>query len=335
MFKQTRQYLKKIEEQKRQYEHTENMHAQLSDIFRYWQVKYFRPRFTDVCEVNNHLEFYWKPFAKRIQKTGCPDLISFGSGDAQVEVGVAAGLKKEGINNFLFHCVELSSAQIKRAQKFVDKAGLTDNFIFVEADFNTWESNGQVYAGAMCHHALHHVLELEHLIAGIRNALHPQGCFASIDVVGRNGHMRWPEAFEIIEHIWRFLPEEKRYHHILKTLDLEYLNRDCSTEGFEGIRSQDILPILNQHFKFETFLAFGNLVDVFTSRGYGANYNSNDELDKAFIDFIQYLNDLLIDLGHIKPTRMCAVMVLENEEETRTYRHWTPAFCMRKLDGNL
>ncbi len=96
----------------------------------------------------------------------------------------------------------------------------------------------------MCHHALHHVLNLEHLISAIRASLHPKGCFVSIDVIGRNGHMRWPEALEFIERIWRFLPDEKRYHHVLKTSDQEYVNRDCSTKGFEGIRSQDILPIL-------------------------------------------------------------------------------------------
>lgn len=325
--------MQKIKEQIRQYEHTENMHAQLSDIFRYWQEKYFKPRFSEIFGVNNHLEFYWKPFADCIKKTGCLNLVSFGPGDAQVEVGVATGLKREGINDFRFYCVELSPVQIKRALNFVEKAGVTENFVFLEADFNVWEPNGRVFAGAMCHHALHHVMELEHLIENIKSALHPQGCFVSIDVVGRNGHMRWPEALEIIERIWRFLPEEKRYHHILKLMDQEYINRDCSTEGFEGIRSQDILPILTQHFRFEKFLAFGNLIDVFTSRGFGACYNSNDDRDKAFIDFIQYLNDLLIDLGHIKPTRMCAVMVLNSEKLATVYKHWTPEFCIRKPDS--
>ncbi len=330
MFKNTKEYARKILEQIRQYEHTENMHAQLSDIFRYWQEKYFKQRFTEIFSVNNHLEFYWKPFAQRIMETGNRNLISFGCGDAQVEVGVAKGLRKEGIDDFVFHCVELSPAQINRARAFVEKADLTGNFVFIEDDFNKWESDGKKFAGAMCHHALHHVMDLEHLIVAIKNALVRRGCFVSIDVIGRNGHMRWPEALKIIELIWRTLPQEKRYHHILKCVDKEYINRDCSTEGFEGIRSQDILPVLVEHFKFEKFLAFGNLVDVFTSRGFGANFDSKNELDTAFIDFIQYLNDLLIDLGHMKPTRMCAVMVLESENPTKTYKNWTPEYCIRK-----
>ena len=110
MLNNSEQYGQKVKEQLRQYEHTENMHAQLSDIFRYWQVKYFKPRFLEGWETNNHLDFYWKPLAKRIRQTGCGDVISFGCGDAQVEVGVATGLKKEGLTDFRFHCVELSPA---------------------------------------------------------------------------------------------------------------------------------------------------------------------------------------------------------------------------------
>src|SRR5688500_615264 len=87
----------RIKEQIRQYANTENMHGQLADIFRYWQEKYFKPRFADVCRVNNHLEFYAKPMAERIRRTGVRDLISFGCGDAQVEVGVANVLKRDGV----------------------------------------------------------------------------------------------------------------------------------------------------------------------------------------------------------------------------------------------
>jgi SAM-dependent methyltransferase len=320
----------RIQEQIRQYANTESMHGQLADIFRYWSQTFFKQRFKDVCRADNHLEFYAHPLAERVRRTGLRDVISFGSGDAQVEVGVATVLKREGVDDFRFHCVELSPKQIERAEGFVAKAGLSQNFVFVEADFNTWEPGGQVFAGAMCHHALHHVQDLEHLAGAIHEALHPDGAFASIDVIGRNGHMRWPEALEVIERIWNFLPDSKKYHHILKSVDLKYRNRDCSNQGFEGIRSQDILPVLMQNFGFESFLGFGNLIDVFTSRGFGANFDAEDEHDRAFIEFIEFLNELLIDLGHIKPTRMCAVMVKGEVGSPRTYKNWTPAFCVRE-----
>jgi len=95
--------------------------------------------------------------------------------------------------------------------------------------------------------------------------------------------MRWPEALEVVNHIWHFLPDDKKFHHTFKTVDGEFRNHDCSTEGFEGIRSQDILKLLINNFSFEAFFAFGNPIDVFTSRAYGANYDPNNEHDRAFI----------------------------------------------------
>lgn len=222
--------------------------------------------------------------------------------------------------------------QIERADQSVIKAEIGDHFVFIEDDFNKWTPNDKQFAGVMCHHALHHVQDLEHLFQSIRTALHPQGVFCTFDVIGRNGHMRWPEALEIITRIWAFLPKKKKYHHLLKQIHENYINWDCSSQGFEGIRSQDILPLLNDFFHFNTFLAFGNLIDVFTSRGYGANFDPNDRQDTAFIEFIQYLNDLLIDIGYIKPTRMCAVMSLEESENIRCYKNWTPKFCIRNPD---
>lgn len=321
-------HAQRVKEQINQYRNVENMHAQLADVFRYWQMTYFRPRFTEVCQVNNHLEFYWKPFLKRVQQTGCPNLVSFGCGDGAVEVDVAKGLKRDGLDDFSFHLVELSPMQIERAEKKIAEAGLTGNFRLIQADFNSWEPDCD-YAGAMAHHALHHVQDLEHLFDAIKQGLLQDGVFCTIDVVGRNGHMRWPEALELIERMWRFLPEEKRYHHILKRHDREYVNHDCSTQGFEGIRAQDILPLLVERYPFEVFFGFGNLIDVFTSRGFGANFDVSVDTDKAFIDFVQYLNDLLIDLGHLKPTRICAVMSPGATGEPRVYKNWTPEFCVR------
>lgn len=323
----------RVNSQIRQYAAVENMHGQLGDIFFYWQKKYFKPRFDELFNVSNHFEFYAKPFAKRIARTGVRDLISFGCGDAQVEIGVAKYLRKLGTSDFLLHCVELSPFQLERAKANAEAAGLSANFRFIEADFNIWRADGKVFAGAMCHHVLHHVQELEHFVGSVRDALHPGGVFASIDVIGRNGHMRWPEALELVEHIWRFLPDDKKYHHLLKAVEPHFQNRDCSTRGFEGIRSQDILPILMQNFRFEAFLGFGNLIDVFTSRGFGPNFNAEDEHDQAFVDFIEFLNELLLDLGYLKPTRMCAVMVRDEMVDTRVYKHRTPEFCVRLPDA--
>lgn len=318
----------RIQEQIQQYAKVESMHAQLADVFSYWQGKYFRPNFQALTGCDNYLHFYADTFARRIALTGNRRVISFGSGDGAVEISIAQQMKSRGCDEFEFHLVELSPLQHDRARANAEAAGLSAHFQMIEADFNTWKAEG-AYAAAMAHHALHHVLDLEHLLGEIHKALHEDGAFVTFDVIGRNGHMRWPEAYRLINLIWKFLPEEKRLHRILKRIDSDFYNHDCSDQGFEGIRAQDILPNLVERFHFDLFYPFGNLIDVFTSRGYGANFDMSKPEDMAFIDFIEELNELLLDLRYLTPTRLCAIMVKKPAASPRYFKNRRPEEMIR------
>lgn len=208
---------------------------------------------------------------------------------------------------------------------------MDDKFVFIQGDLNTYNFDYKTSC-VMCHHSLHHIANLEHVFEGIKMSMLPNSVFCTIDMIGRNGHMRWPEALVLVEKIWGFLPLEKKFHKILRTSFPEYVNRDCSTEGFEGVRAQDILPSCLKSFGFEKFLAYGGISEIFVGRGFGHNFDQGDELDCHFIDFIEFLNELLIDIGYIKPTIMHAVMTNNSVANTKVYKHWTPNFCVRKID---
>jgi hypothetical protein len=62
--------------------------------------------------------------------------------------------------------------------------------------------------------------------------------------------------------------------------------------------------LLVQNFTFRAFLGFGNLPDIFIERGFGHNLNVDDPHDTGFIDFLEQLNTLLIDLDYLKPTML-------------------------------
>jgi len=330
-----RTYERRVNEQIAQYRDKENMYADLANIHSYAQKKYVSPKLLAICNAENHLQFYAKEMVRRLKQTGANRILSLGSGAGQVEIGIAQTMRKLGVDDFAFACVELSEPQITRARRNTEDQGISDRFEFIQADLNTWNASQNEYACVMCHHALHHVQDLEHLLTQIMTALHPDGAFITMDVIGRNGHMRWPETLAIVEHIWQFIPDEKKVQRVLKTMDIQFVNRDCSVRGFEGIRAQDILPqLIAQGFGFEKFLAWGGLTEVFTMH-YGGNYDSNNEKDRAFIDFIHYLNELLIDLGYIKPTIMAAVAVLDPDVRPRVYKHWTPEFCIRVPDDGI
>ena len=43
--------------------------------------------------------------------------------------------------------------------------------------------------------------------------------------------------------------------------------------SFEGIRAQDILPLLVERFTFDEFIGFGNVIDPFVDRSFGPNFD--------------------------------------------------------------
>src|SRR5262249_45193314 len=136
----------------------------------------------------------------------------------------------------------------------------------------------------LANQCLHHVVELESLLDGIYRTLSPDGFFLIDDMIGRNGHQRWPEALHFVKKFWRELPDSYRFNVGLKRIDKHYENSDFSTNGFEGIRAEDILPLLVERFHFDFFVGFGNVVDVFLDRVYGPNFDPRKEWDREFID---------------------------------------------------
>ncbi len=322
------QYANRIAAQVAQYKDVEKMHDNLSNMHQIWRTTYVTPVFREVTASNNHIDFYAKEFIEGMEKTGEKVISSYGSGDGAVEVAIAQHMLRLGVTDFTLECLELSEHQLERTEKNMNEAGVAANMRLTQADFNKWVPDGK-RAALMGHHALHHVLDLEHLFTHAREALAPDGKFVTMDIIGRNGHMRWPETLDIVEGLWAALSKEKRYHNIFNRTDDKFVNWDCSVEGFEGIRAQDILPLMIENFEFETFYAYGGLTEVFLSRGFGANYDPDNEDDVRFIDFLHNLNERLIDLGHIKPTILIASCAPTRSRELRMYKQRTPELCVR------
>jgi SAM-dependent methyltransferase len=189
------------------------------------------------------------------------------------------------------------------------------------------------YDGVIANQALHHVQELEHLFNSIKRSMKPGAVFVISDMIGRNGHLRWPEALTVVHEFWASLPEKYKYNHQLKRVEKVYENWDCSTEGFEGIRAQDILPLLVQHFHFDLFIGFGNIIDPFIDRGFGPNFDETCEWDRSFIDRVHERDEGEMIAGRVKPAHMMAVLTKEARESSKYHPPLSPEFCIRWPDS--
>ncbi len=304
----------------------------LPSIAHYWSNKYLVP-ILQPFGFTNAIEFF-RMYMARICREGPQHTYSFlsiGSGDAAPEINIARWLKEQQISNFTFECIDLNEAVLARARAGADADGVADHFIFSKFDVNSWKP-AKEYHVILAIQCLHHFVALEKLFATIFKALHPDGYFMTDDMIGRNGHQRWPESLEFVNQLWRELPHKYTYNHALKRYEKDYENWDCSTEGFEGIRSQDILPLLLDRFHFDLFIGFGNIVDVFIDRAFGPNFDPENEWDRAFIDRVHALDVQEMESGRVKPTHILAAMTKKPVAATKKHKHLSPQFCLRKPD---
>ena len=322
-------YRKRVAQQIAQYQEVESIHD-LPPIFHYWSNRYVLPKLEEVMGADSIVDFYAVHICERIErvKSSPAKIVSLGAGDAELEVQIAAALLAEGVRNFVLECAELSPALIERAGRRIQEAGVGEHVRTAAVDLNRWPGAHGCTA-VIANHVLHHVVELEALFEGIVRAIGAQGVFLTADMIGRNGHMRWPEALAIIDLLWPTLPPALRYDRVAGKVREKFNNEDVSVRGFEGIRAQDILPLLIERFKFEKFLGFGSLPDVFVDRLLGANFSIDRGEHLSFIDRLEQLNEALIGLGVLKPTMMFAVLSNSFAAPARVWRSLTPQFCVR------
>jgi SAM-dependent methyltransferase len=312
----------------------------LPEIFHYWSNRYVRPKLEPFgfSSPQGMFKLYLQRQCEREPGGRGPHgllrFISIGAGNCDLEIELARHLKSQGHTRFVIDCLDLNGAMLKRGREEATQKGVEDQIGFVQGDFNEWEP-AQEYDAVLASHALHHVVNLEGLFQQVKKALAPHGQFIVSDMIGRNGHQRWPEALEIVQELWQELPEAYRYNRMLRRQEDTFLDWDCSQQSFEGIRSQDILPLLLNHFHFELFVPYGNVIDPFVDRAFGHHFDASAAWDRAFIDRVHQRDEEAMLAGRIKPVHMEAVLRKDFSESILCERPFTPEFSVRWPDTHL
>lgn len=246
-------YDAKVAQELQLYEEMEEVHD-LPDIYHYWSAKYCLPLLVEVgC---SGLEAFWDGQVAEACRSRAPAkarLVSLGAGNGDLELGIASRLAERGIHNLQLVLLELNPRMLERARDAAASLGFGHRVTTAEADLNRWKADAEadVY---FANHSLHHVVALENLFDEVKRTMRPDGVLLVNDMIGRNGHQRWPEAAEMVQRIWTVAPERYKWNRWHGGMDAVYPDIDCSTEGFEGIRAQDILPLLLERFHAEAFV---------------------------------------------------------------------------------
>ncbi|RYD15251.1 MAG: class I SAM-dependent methyltransferase [Lysobacteraceae bacterium] len=305
----------------------------LPPIFHYWSNAWLRPQL-ESFGFSNPDQFFARYLADAHEDAlaaGHPArFASLGCGNCDTEVRVARLLLDRGITRFTIDCVDINDAMLERGRRMAEEHGVGAHIVPARGDFNDWRPSGQ-YDAVLANQSLHHVVNLEGLFAAVDAALMPAGRFVTSDMIGRNGHMRWPEAVAIVQEFWQELPASYRRNVQLHRNEPRFLDWDCSIAGFEGVRAQDILPLLLARFDFEFFFAYGNVIDPFIDRGFGPNFDAEAAWDRSFIDRVHARDETALSAGEVTPTHMLAVLRRRPWSGTCAHRPGlAPERCVRR-----
>jgi SAM-dependent methyltransferase len=304
----------------------------LPPIFGYWSNRYVRPWFEELGTTHPEALFTkYMALAAERSANSRPRFLSIGAGDCRSEVEMAQTLLSQGVTDFSIECMDINTGLLERGLQLAAEAGLDGRIVTVKADFNDWSPDGK-YDAVMANQCLHHVTNLEGLFDGVQSGLSDRGLFIVSDMIGRNGHQRWPEALTHVQRFWDRLPDRYKYNHQSRNLEVEYVNRDYSVGCFEGVRAQDILPLLIKRFDFPVFIGFGNVVDVFIDRAYGYNFDPESPEDLKFVDELHECDECGFASGELTPTHMTAVLCRRGSWTDDFYnaRGLTPEKSLRK-----
>lgn len=320
-------YAARIAAERTTYNACTNVH-ELPQIFHYWSNKYLRPK-VEACGFTHPDLFFALYLEKALKRRdGKKHVVSLGAGNCDTEVRVARILIDRGYTDFVIECADINEEMLARGKALAEQSGVASQVVPLMLDFNRWKP-AREYDAVLANQSLHHMLELEAVFEATKQAIGSAGTFITSDMIGRNGHQRWPEALAIVNEFWSELPAKYRYHHQLGRHEETFLDWDCSTEGFEGIRAQDILPLLVDRFHFDFFAGFANVIDPFIDRGFGHNFNAEGEWDRDFIDRVHARDEREIRAGTIKPTHMFAVMRNDGPGEQLYADGLSPRHCLR------
>ena len=301
----------------------------LPPIFHYWSHTHLKPLF-DEFDITHPDDWFAEHLyaAAAHDPSGKHRFASIGAGNCDTEVRVAVRLKQLGLQDFVIECLDLSASMLDRGKAMAIAEGVGEHLCFVQADLNGWRAT-HLYSGFMANQSLHHIVNLEQLFAEVRVGMAKQGAFVISDIIGRNGHLRWPESLDSVHAFWRELPDSYRYNRLLDRHEELYENWDCSHVGFEGVRAQDILPLLLENFNFHRFIGFGNVMDPFVDRAFGHNFNPELDWDRDFIDRIHAHDESGFADGSLTPTHMFAVVTTDARPLPRYSRGISPEASVR------
>jgi SAM-dependent methyltransferase len=280
----------------------------------------------DLTEGGRHAsspwKYYWTRVAEEIRSSpfsdiaaylerhcGTPNrplrILSLGSGYCGHELAMAQTLKCA----YEITCTDINEALFTEARKRAEACSLS--LRFQVEDLNFIRIAPGCYDMIFAHAVLHHVINLERLFDQIARGLTDGGILHLVEVIGKNRQLLWEENERFANAILDALPYE--------LTGGAKLQAPSGEEGMEGVRQEEILPILRERFEpLYEYLHGAFMRYVCTDERLNRHLDPEHELGRRYLDLLIDIDWSAIRNGILRPLEIWGVYRLRPTTASRS-----------------
>jgi SAM-dependent methyltransferase len=226
---------------------------------------------------------------------------------------------------YRLRCTDINEKCFERAKDVVQREGLSVEFEV--ADLNFLQLEPKRYDLIFAHASIHHVINLEHLLDQVAQALTNLGIFQLVEVVGKNRTLIWDQNERLADTLLAALPKRitgglllhadrpakgvlRRIRRaIRKIVVIKPLLRILrQPSGMEGIRQSEILFHLRQRFTPLFELRHGAFIRfICTNSALTARFDPNDAEALQCLEFLIDTDEAAVLHGILQPLEIWGV----------------------------
>jgi SAM-dependent methyltransferase len=245
----------------------------------------------------------WDYIVDEVNSRPGASVLSIGSGPCGLEISLA----KRFTGKYDLTCLDLNEALLSMGKAKAESEGIEIKTLEQDANFLKLPQN---YDVILAHASLHHFIEFEHIFQELHDHLNPEGVFIAFEHVPRNGMLLWPQTRELVDRLFAVLPVRYRRERTSEgtIVHSHFPVLDCSVGGFECIRSEDIVPLLERFFQVKAEVPGHAFTRRFVDGAFGENYDLSREEDRLILDLLIEFDDVLTSRSMLRAESVFMVL---------------------------
>lgn len=258
----------------------------------------------NVADNHNYLitgeaSYYWIDYVRDKYFPGgyAGHTLSLGCGEGFIE----RLLKQRGFCFESITGVDLNEKCIEVARQRANEVNLAPRVDYVVKDLNMYSEPERRYNFIFFFHSLHHVRELEQILAGCRKALEANGFLMVNEFVGPSRFQWTQQQLREANALFKMLPRELRFdltsQQVKEEITAMSVDEMIRHDESEAVRSSEIEKILKRNFDvIEEKNWGGTLINLIFDNTAG-NYDPENAYHNTIADLLIHHENTLIEHG--------------------------------------